>query len=135
MTLEAARTAKELGMKVIMGAPNVLRGHSHSGNLSAMDAIAEGLVDLLASDYYPPAMLAAAHKLHQGGKMTLSEAINLISFSPAQACGLTDRGEIAVGKRADLVVATFAPALRVRQVFRSGKQVWSSGPVEEAHVQ
>lgn len=101
---EAARAAKDTGMWVIMGAPNAYRGQSTSDNLSAMDAIGDGLVDILATDYYPAAMLHTAFKLYRDGVMPLHESIKLVSTNAADAMRLTDRGRIAVGYSADLVL-------------------------------
>jgi alpha-D-ribose 1-methylphosphonate 5-triphosphate diphosphatase len=103
-TLEAARAAREAGMPVVMGAPNVLRGGSHSGNIGARDVPAAGLVDALASDYAPPALLAAAIRLAADGVLPLSETVGLVTSGPARTAGLLDRGTIAPGQRGDLVL-------------------------------
>jgi alpha-D-ribose 1-methylphosphonate 5-triphosphate diphosphatase len=103
-TLEAARAAREAGMPVVMGAPNVLRGGSHSGNIGARDVAAAGLVDALASDYAPPALLAAAIRLADDGVLPLTEAVGLVTSGPARTAGLLDRGTIAPGQRGDLVL-------------------------------
>lgn len=104
VNLPAARRAKELGLSVCMGAPNVLRGCSASGNLSAKEGIQLGLVDALCSDYHAPSMLHAAFKLAMDGTLDLSTAVGLISAGPAQAADLHDRGEIREGALADLIV-------------------------------
>ena len=101
---EAAQAAHDNGMKVIMGAPNAYRGRSTSDNLSAMDAINEGLVDILATDYYPAAMLHTAFKLYRDNIMPLHESIKLVSTNAANVMGLTDRGRIEAGCSADLVL-------------------------------
>jgi alpha-D-ribose 1-methylphosphonate 5-triphosphate diphosphatase len=126
-TLEAARGCQQLNMKVLMGAPNVVRGGSHSGNVAAAGLAAEGLLDILSSDYYPASLLQAAFVLadqQDGGD--LSRAVKMISLAPAQAAGLRDRGEIAVGLRADLVQAKKSrdglPV--VQQVWRQAKRVF-----------
>lgn len=126
-TLEAARGCQELNMKVLMGAPNVVRGGSHSGNVAAAGLAAEGLLDILSSDYYPASLLQAAFVLadqQDGGD--LSRAVKMISLAPAHAAGLSDRGEIAVGLRADLVQAKKSrdglPV--VQQVWRQAKRVF-----------
>jgi alpha-D-ribose 1-methylphosphonate 5-triphosphate diphosphatase len=105
-TVEAARAAKELGMDVVAGAPNVLRGGSHSGNVSAEELIAAGLADALSSDYMPTAMLAAAMRLADRGLVPLPRAVALVSSGPARVAGLTGRGVIVPGARADLVAVT-----------------------------
>ncbi|MBT00500.1 MAG: alpha-D-ribose 1-methylphosphonate 5-triphosphate diphosphatase [Oceanospirillaceae bacterium] len=101
----AAREAHRQGMAVLMGAPNVVRGGSHSGNVAAHALASEGLLDVLSSDYYPASLLDAAFKLvaDERNQYDLPSATRLVSQRPAQAAGLEDRGEIAVGKRADLV--------------------------------
>jgi alpha-D-ribose 1-methylphosphonate 5-triphosphate diphosphatase len=102
-TVEAAEAARAEGHGVVMGAPNVLRGGSHAGKVSARLLVEAGLVDALASDYHYPALLRAALTLWQGG-MGLTEAWALVSSGPARLLGLQDRGEIATGKRADFVI-------------------------------
>ncbi|HWP18966.1 MAG TPA: alpha-D-ribose 1-methylphosphonate 5-triphosphate diphosphatase [Burkholderiaceae bacterium] len=123
-TLEAARHAKSRGLATIAGAPNVVRGGSHSGNVAALDLARAGVLDALSSDYVPASLLTAAWKLHREGGHTLSEAINTVSRNPARASGLLDRGEIAPGLRADLVRAREVhdhPV--VRWVWRAGVRV------------
>ena len=123
-TVEAATAARDHGMAVVMGAPNVVRGGSHSGNISACDTAAAGLLDILSSDYAPVSLLHAAFLLHSTIEMPLPEAVAKVSFNPAQALGLTDRGEIAPGKRADLVRVCVVDQMPVpRQVWRAGERV------------
>ncbi|WP_420402250.1 alpha-D-ribose 1-methylphosphonate 5-triphosphate diphosphatase [Nisaea sp.] len=104
VNMETARAARALGNPVGMGAPNVLRGGSASGNVSALDVIGEGLCDYLISDYYYPAQFHAAFKLVADGILPLGKAWPLVSTGPARVGNLPDRGAIAVGKRADLIV-------------------------------
>lgn len=101
---ESARRAKELGIGVCMGAPNVVRGRSSGGNLGATEAIAKGLVDTLCSDYHPPSMLQAAFKLARDGVLTLPAAVALVTGEPARAAGLHEYGEIREGYAADLIL-------------------------------
>jgi alpha-D-ribose 1-methylphosphonate 5-triphosphate diphosphatase len=103
-TVDAARTARELGIPIVMGAPNVLRGESHSGNVSAAALVELGLVDALASDYLPSGLLAGAFTLARSGLTTLPTAIGLVTWGAAAAAGLSDRGRLAAGLRADLVL-------------------------------
>jgi len=103
-TIEAAKLAKESGLRTVCGAPNVLRGKSHSGNVSAQELISKGLCDGLASDYLPSSLLGSAAALVERKVCSLPQAIRLITSGPAQTVGLKDRGEIAVGKRADLAL-------------------------------
>ncbi|MGV8954879.1 MAG: alpha-D-ribose 1-methylphosphonate 5-triphosphate diphosphatase [Cypionkella sp.] len=101
-TLAAARHARSLGMQNVMGAPNIVLGGSHSGNVSAMALADEGLLDILTSDYVPASMLHAAFILAQRG-LELHDAIAMVSARPAAALGFTDRGQVATGLRADLL--------------------------------
>ncbi|CCH47914.1 alpha-D-ribose 1-methylphosphonate 5-triphosphate diphosphatase [Pseudodesulfovibrio piezophilus] len=104
-TLLAASLARKAGIKIVMGGPNVVRGSSHSGNVSARQLAAEGLLDILSSDYVPTSLISGAFTLNREMDIPLHQAIALISLNPAQVTGLHDRGEIALGKRADLVRA------------------------------
>ena len=104
-TLAAARAARELGLLIVAGAPNVVRGGSHAGNVSAAQLVATGLVDALASDYLPAAMLAAAVRLVRDGVATLPQSVRLVTSGPARCVGLDDRGTLHEGARADLVIA------------------------------
>ncbi len=128
VSLEAAQAAHAHGMKVIMGAPNAYRAASTSNNLSAMDAIRAGLVDILATDYYPAAMLHTAFKLADDGHMPLNESLKLVSTNPADAMHMYDRGRIAVGCRADLVLVHEKERFpRVRGTIRQGVPIyWDS---------
>lgn len=127
VTLEAARAARERGMHIVMGAPNVLRGSSHSGNLSAHTAIAAGLVDSLASDYAPAALIQAVFGLASTGGVPLHQAIALITSGPAAAVGLHERGRIAPGQTADLVLIEDGAFPRVRGTIRNGHPIYWDG--------
>ena len=124
-TLEAAAAAHDAGLAILMGAPNVVRGRSHSGNISATDLVRGGMMDILSSDYVPFALLQAAFLLPSRVEgLTLPQALALVTSNPARAAGLDDRGKIAVGKRADLVrVQMIRGAPVVRAVWRQGKRV------------
>jgi alpha-D-ribose 1-methylphosphonate 5-triphosphate diphosphatase len=124
-TMEAARGLHKAGIGILMGAPNVVRGGSHSGNIAAVDLAREGLLDILSSDYIPSSLLMAALQLPQHvPAIDLAAAVRTVTKTPAEAVGLPDRGEIAVGKRADLIrvhVARDIPV--VRSVWREGHRV------------
>ncbi len=123
-TVAAADVAHGRGMAVIMGAPNVVRGGSHSGNVSARDLAADGTLDILSSDYVPASLLHAAFLLHDKHGIHLPDAVAMVSSTPARALGFEDRGEIAVGRRADLVRARRAGELPVvRQVWRTAARI------------
>jgi alpha-D-ribose 1-methylphosphonate 5-triphosphate diphosphatase len=104
ITFEAAQYARDHGMMILVGAPNVLRGSSQSGNISARDLVEAGLADGICADYHAPCLIPAAFKLYELGLCDLPAAIAKITSNPANALGLTDRGEIAVGKLADLAI-------------------------------
>jgi len=125
-TVEAARGCRQQGMSVLMGAPNIVRGGSHSGNVAAADLAAEGLLDILSSDYYPASLLQAAFALAaQSDRIGLAEAVRMVSLAPARSAGLSDRGEISPGLRADLVQARSQDGLPVvQQVWRQAKRVF-----------
>lgn len=104
-TMEVARKAKEMGLWTIAGAPNVLLGGSHSGNLSAAEAIQEQTIDILCSDYYPAALLHSIFKLSEEYGQDLHEMFQLVTLNPAKAVQLDDEiGSIREGKKADLII-------------------------------
>ena len=122
-TFEAAEACRAAGIAVIMGAPNLIRGGSHSGNVAARDLAEAGLLDILSSDYVPAALLMGAVRLGEiWGDM--ARGLATVTATPAAAVGMTDRGRIAVGLRADLVrfrVVRGTPV--VRAVWAKGRQV------------
>ena len=103
-TLEAAEQARADGDAVVLGAPNVVRGASHKGNVSALDLITMGLCDALASDYHYPSPRRAALMIARSGLMPFEGAWSLVSSGPARVLGLPDRGQIVPGFRADLLI-------------------------------
>lgn len=124
-TGEAAAAAHRNGLAVLMGAPNVVRGKSHSGNISAAEVAASGHLDVLSSDYVPSSLLPAVFRLaSEVAGISLPKAIGLITRNPARAAGLEDRGVIAPGKRADLLQVRVMDGLPVvRRVWREGRRV------------
>jgi len=124
-TLEAAEASHKAGLAVLMGAPNVVRGGSHSGNVAAADLAQRGWLDVLSSDYVPGALLLAAFRLPElAQSVTLPDAIQMVSTRPAKAAHLHDRGEIATGKRADLVrVRLHGDMPVIKGVWRQGQRV------------
>lgn len=104
MVMAAAQAARDAGDSVVFGAPNAARGGSHIGSLAAGDMVEAGLCDALASDYHYPALLAAVDRMDQDRRADRGALWSLVSAGPAQAMGLSDRGTIAVGQRADLVL-------------------------------
>ncbi len=124
-TREAAQAAHRNGLAVLMGAPNVVRGKSHSGNISASDVAASGYLDVLSSDYVPSSLLPAAfHLADTVPGMSLPAAICTITLNPARAAGLDDRGAIEPHRRADLVQVRVRDGIPVvRRVWREGVRV------------
>ena len=125
-TLEAARRAHELALAVCMGAPNVLRGKSSGGNLSALAAINAGVTDVLCSDYYPASMLNAVLALARQHILPLPDAVRLVTLNPARAVGLdADVGSLEVGKVADLLLVRpgLYDVVGVERVFVGGQEV------------
>jgi alpha-D-ribose 1-methylphosphonate 5-triphosphate diphosphatase len=122
-SIDAARASHEAGLSVLMGAPNIVRGKSHSGNISARDLADEGILDVLSSDYVPLSLIHAPFVLADDG-MPLPQAIALVTATPARTVGLDDRGRIAAGLRADLVrIHRMEGVPVVRSVWREGLRV------------
>ena len=128
-TVAAAREAHKHGLRNVMGGPNVVRGGSHSGNVAAVDLARLGLLDILSSDYVPGSLLSAVMCLVEQGVMTWPQAVATVTSTPALATGLTDRGAIEAGLRADLIqvhIAELPNGQRhavVRAVWREGRRV------------
>ncbi|GAA6208344.1 alpha-D-ribose 1-methylphosphonate 5-triphosphate diphosphatase [Cognatishimia sp. WU-CL00825] len=125
-TSEAAKATHEFGGHIILGAPNVVRGGSHSGNVAAQDLIANGLCDALASDYHYPALRQAAFKLSDEAVLSFAKAWALVSSGPAKLLGLTDRGTLDNGKRADLIVLD-PNTRRIEATFSKGHVTYLTG--------
>ncbi|MFD1159178.1 alpha-D-ribose 1-methylphosphonate 5-triphosphate diphosphatase [Roseovarius aestuarii] len=132
-TLEAAEVARAGGDAIIMGAPNVVRGGSHNGNVSAIEMVMMGLVDALASDYHYPSLRRAAFLLADSGVVDLAGAWALISGGPARVLGLSDRGTLTPGKRADLVILE-AATRRVAATISGGRISYMAGDVAARFV-
>ena len=124
VSMLAASEARRHGMTVIAGAPNLVRGGSHSGNVAAADLVRAGVVDAYASDYVPSSMLEAAFGSVAAAGTTLPQGVAMVTDGPARMCGLHDRGRIEAGLRADLVrVREWDGLAVVRQVWRAGERV------------
>ncbi|MCA3218435.1 MAG: alpha-D-ribose 1-methylphosphonate 5-triphosphate diphosphatase [Burkholderiales bacterium] len=102
-TVAAAQTARALEIGIIMGAPNLVRGGSHSGNVSAAELAQRDVLDILLSDYVPASLLPAAMSLHTSQGWPLPKAIATVTETPARAVDLTDRGALRIGQRADVL--------------------------------
>ena len=122
-TMIAARSARQRGLSIIMGAPNMVRGGSHSGNVSAADLAQAGLLDVLSSDYVPASLLHAAFMLQENG-FSLAQAVASVSRNAAHLVGLMDRGEIAPQRRADFIrVRMFGAIPVVLETWKAGRQI------------
>ncbi len=124
-TVEAAARSHAAGLRVLMGGPNVVRGFSHSGNVSALDLARRGHLDIVSSDYVPSSLLISIFSLTDSDcGIGLPAAVAMASKIPAEAVGLDDRGEIAPGRRADLIqVGVVENVPVVRAVWREGRRV------------
>jgi alpha-D-ribose 1-methylphosphonate 5-triphosphate diphosphatase len=128
-TVAAAEAAHTRGMVTIMGGPNVVRGGSHSGNVSATELARLGLMDILSSDYVPGSLLSATLRLTETTDLSLPQAVALVTRNPAACIGLHDRGQISQGMRADLIqvrILTLGDGRQqglVRAVWRGGVRV------------
>ncbi len=124
-TLDAAEASREGGLAVLVGAPNIVLGGSHSGNIAAIDLVRAGQADILSSDYVPASLMEAVFKLPgSDAGISLPQAVRLATLNPARSVGLGDRGEIAADRRADMVrVRVLDGAPVVRAVWREGERV------------
>ncbi|WP_198368946.1 alpha-D-ribose 1-methylphosphonate 5-triphosphate diphosphatase [Roseomonas rosulenta] len=124
VTLDAAQAANDAGVEVIAGAPNIVRGGSHSGNVAAADLVRAGAADAFASDYVPASMVEAAWRTAEETGISLSAAVAMITDRPARMAQLADRGRLEAGMRADLVqVRPLQGHPVVRRVWREGRRV------------
>ena len=124
-TLDAAKEAHLNGLQVLMGAPNLILGKSHSGNVSAMELVEKDVVDIISSDYVPQSLLQAMFLITQTQQRPLYEAMRLFTSNPARAIGLDhDRGSLEVGKRADLITVHHDGVVpRITSVHRQGQRI------------
>ncbi|MBJ7554106.1 alpha-D-ribose 1-methylphosphonate 5-triphosphate diphosphatase [Marinomonas spartinae] len=126
-TEKAAKAAHEKGMSVLMGAPNVVRGGSHSGNIAAHELASAGVLDILSSDYYPASLLESAFKIArlEDNDYDIPKAMNLVSLNPAKAVGLHDRGLIDLGCKADLIWSSAKEDhVHIEQVWKNGQRAF-----------
>ncbi|HEY9663472.1 MAG TPA: alpha-D-ribose 1-methylphosphonate 5-triphosphate diphosphatase, partial [Allocoleopsis sp.] len=124
-TLDAAKEAHRHGLQILMGAPNLILGGSHSGNISAMELVERDLVDIISSDYVPQSLLQAMFLIARSTEQPLHQAMQLFTRNPAKAIGLgSDRGSLEIGKRADLItVHDDGIVPRLTSVVRQGQRV------------
>ncbi|NER80775.1 MAG: amidohydrolase family protein, partial [Leptolyngbya sp. SIO1D8] len=124
-TLDAAKEAHTHGLQVLMGAPNLILGKSHSGNVSAMELVERDLVDIISSDYVPQSLIQAMFSIAQQQQKPLYEAMSLFTLNPARAIGLdSDRGSLEIGKRADFVTVHHDGLVpRLTSVMAKGRRI------------
>lgn len=124
-TLEAAKSARLFGLSILVGAPNLILGGSHSGNVSVRELGKQGFLDILSSDYVPSSLIHGAFLLHQELGFPLPEAVATITLHPARISNLKDRGSLEVGKRGDFVRVKWDPPLPIiKNVWREGKLIF-----------
>ncbi|MFU8825853.1 amidohydrolase family protein, partial [Yoonia sp.] len=133
-SVAAAHAARTAGEPVLMGAPNIVRGGSQSGNIAAMELVEEGLCDALISDYYIPALAQAAWVIADARALSFAHAWEMISTRPAQIMGLSDRGSLTEGRRADLVVLN-PNTRRVEATVVRGQIAFASGRAAQRLLQ
>ena len=129
-TLEAAQAARDDGAQIVLGAPNIVRGASHAGNIAAAELVKRGLCDALASDYHYPSPLRAAFRVEELDLCEFPTAWRMVSRGPARLLGLTDRGDLATGQRADLIVLD-PKTRRIAATIAGGAIAHMTGPVAE----
>jgi alpha-D-ribose 1-methylphosphonate 5-triphosphate diphosphatase len=131
MNVPTSTFARDGGDAIVQGAPNAMRGGSHLGSVSAAEMIKAGLCDILASDYYYPAMLGAVMRLLDDKVGPLHTIWKLVSENPARASGLGDRGQISLGQRGDLVLLDWPDGgiACVRQTWVAGRCAYAASPV------
>jgi alpha-D-ribose 1-methylphosphonate 5-triphosphate diphosphatase len=128
VNMDAACAARQSGIHVCLGAPNVLRGNSQAKNMSARDAIVSGYGDILCSDYSPMTILHSVFTIERLGILQLHEAVNMASIDPARAVGISDKtGSIEEGKEADLITVDICEEIpRIVKTFVAGREVFST---------
>jgi len=125
LSLEVATQAKKMGIKTGMGAPNVVRGGSQSGNIAAVELIKKGVCDYLCSDYHPASMLLSPYKLQKDIDLSLEEGFAMISSTPAKLAELDNKGEIKEGYLADIVIIDETHIPKVVMTFKDGEVVYN----------
>ena len=128
VNMEALKSARELGIRVCLGSPNVVRGQSQSSNLNAREAICRGYGDILCSDYSPMTLIHAVFALEKHNILPLHEAARMVSLNPAHAVGISDyTGSLEAGKEADMVIVDHSDGLpRILKTFVAGKEVFAT---------
>ena len=127
ITNEAAARARELGMWITVGAPNIVRGGSTSGNSDAAELVSLGLTDIICADYHSPSLMLSVFRLVEMGLCTLPQAVKMVTANPAAAFGMADRGRVEVGLSADLALVQVVDGRPVVQaVTYRGRPVYAN---------
>jgi alpha-D-ribose 1-methylphosphonate 5-triphosphate diphosphatase len=136
VTIEAAQRARDRGMSIVVGAPNIVRGGSSSGNMDAAELVRNGLADCICADYHAPSMLPAAFRLVNDGLLDLPAAVRMLTLNPARAIGLEGLGAVQPGYLADLLLVREARngLPEVERVFRRGIEVLTLRPSRQIEV-
>lgn len=125
LDLEVAKFAVEKGIATGMGAPNIVRGGSQSGNIAAIELVKEGVCKYLCSDYHPTSMLQAVYRMKEDANLPLSHGFSMITSTPAAYANLDDRGAIAEGKRADIIVIDDSNIPKVVLTIKDGESIYN----------
>ncbi len=125
LSMEIAKKAKEMNISTGMGAPNVVRGGSQSGNIAAKVLVEQGVCDYLCSDYHPASLLMSPYRLKEDVGLSLEQGFAMITTTPAKLAGLNDRGEIAEGKLADIAIIDESYFPKVVLTFKDGEIVYN----------
>jgi len=126
LDLEVAKYAVSKGIATGMGAPNIVRGGSQSGNISAIELVREGVCKYLCSDYHPTSMLQAVYRMKGDAKLDIAKGFSMISSTPAKYANLEDRGELKAGKRADIIVIEDDHIAKVVWTIKDGESIYNA---------
>ncbi|RXK04019.1 alpha-D-ribose 1-methylphosphonate 5-triphosphate diphosphatase [Arcobacter sp. CECT 8989] len=125
LDLEVAKYAVSKGIATGMGAPNIVRGGSQSGNIAAIDLVKEGVCKYLCSDYHPTSMLQAVYKMKEDANLDIAKGFSMVTSTPARYANLEDRGEIKEGKRADIIVVDDTHIPKVVLTLKDGDSIYN----------
>ena len=125
LSLEVAKYAVDKGIATGMGAPNIVRGGSQSGNIAAIDLVKEGVCKYLCSDYHPTSMLQAIYRMEKDANLDLAKGFSMITSTPAKYANLEDRGEIKEGKKADIIVIDDSNIPKVILTIKDGESIYN----------
>ena len=125
LDLEVAKFAVAKGIATGMGAPNIVRGGSQSGNIAAIELVREGVCKYLCSDYHPTSMLQAVYRMKEDANLPLEKGFSMVTSTPAAYANLDDRGVIAEGKRADIIVIDDSNIPKVVLTIKDGESIYN----------